>query len=128
MSKVALVARLLLGLIFFVFGLNGFLDFLPPPEPNERAGALFGALADSGLINLVKTVEVATGAMLLAGFAVPLALILLAPVVVVIFYFHTVLDPAGLPIAALVLVLNVFLGWAYRGSYSGVLDRSAKPG
>ncbi len=128
MAKVVLIARLVLGLIFFVFGLNGFFNFLPPPEVNERAGAFFGALAESGLINLVKVVEVGTGAMLLAGFTVPLALILLAPVVVVIFYFHTVLDPAGLPIAALTLILTVFLGWAYRGSYTGVLNRSAKPG
>jgi hypothetical protein len=67
------------------------------------------------------------GIFLLAGILVPLALTLLAPVVVNIVLFHVFLDPAGMPIAILVLVLEVFLAWGYRDSFKGVLDLRAKP-
>lgn len=128
MQKVVLVARLLLGLIFTVFGLNGFFNFLPPPEVNEAGGAFLGALAATGyMFPVIKLVETVGGILLLAGVFVPLALVLLAPIVVNIVLFHVVLDTAGLPIAILVLVLEVFLAWGYRGSFRGVLAMKAQP-
>jgi uncharacterized membrane protein YphA (DoxX/SURF4 family) len=131
MAKLVLVLRILLGLIFTVFGLNGFLNFLPPPEGMpEAAGAFFGALAATGyMLPLIKGVEVVGGILLLLGRYVPLALILLGPVAVNILLFHLFLapDPAAGFIGYLSFVLWAFLCWAYRGSASGILAASAKP-
>lgn len=129
MSKVALVARILLGLIFFVFGLNGFLDFLPPPEVAEGAPqAYMGGLAATGyFFPVLKLTELVSGAMLLTGLWVPLALILLSPIVVQIALFHFLLDPAGTVMAIVLVALQIFVAWTYRDSFRGVLERSAKP-
>ena len=79
-SKATLVARILLGLVFFVFGLNGLIGFMQEPEMTQEAGAFMTALVDTGyMMYLIKIVEIACGAMLLTGFFVPLALVLLAP-------------------------------------------------
>ena len=124
------VARYLLGVVFFVFGLNGFLGFIPQPPPVPAAGALLGAFVESGyLMTLVKLTEVAVGVLLLAGRFVPLALLALLPVTVNIFLFHLFLDPAlpGMGIAALVLGLNAFLIWAYRAHYAPLKEATAVP-
>ena len=97
-------ARLFLGLVFTVFGLNFFLHFLPMPAPPPQAGAFEGALFASGyLFPLLKVTEVVTGLLLLGGLLVPLALALLAPVIVNIVAFHLFLAPAGLPIPLAIL-------------------------
>ena len=128
MQKAVLGARIVLGLIFFVFGLNYFGKFLPLPELSEPAGAFMGALAASGyMFPLVKITEIVGGLMLLVGMYVPLALILLAPIVVNIFLFHLFLDPAGMAISVLLVALEGFLAWAYCDSYSGVLKAKATP-
>ena len=127
MSKAVLIARILLGLIFVVFGANYFLHFIPI-QPSESAGAFMGALTDTGYMwPAIKLTEIVGGAMLLGGFGVPLALVLLAPIIVNIVLLHVFLDTAGLPVAILVLVLEVFLARAYWGSFKGVLNMSAKP-
>ena len=128
MQKAVLGARIVLGLIFTVFGLNGFFQFLPLPELSEKAGAFMGALAATGyMFPLIKLTEVLGGVMLLAGRFVPLGLTLLAPVVVNILLFHLVLDPAGMIMTVVIVVLQIFLAWAYRGSFAGVLNAGAKP-
>jgi uncharacterized membrane protein YphA (DoxX/SURF4 family) len=128
MQHIVTGARVLLGLIFFVFGLNGFLQFMPTPEMNEAASSFMGALLATGYLMMVeKAVEVVAGLMLLTGKFVPLALVLLAPLSVNILLFHLFLDMGGLPIAIVVVLLNVFLAWAYRDSYRGVLRANAKP-
>ncbi len=86
------------------------------------------ALMDTGyMFTVIKTVEVVSGVLLLVGIFVPLALVLLAPVIVNIVLLHLMLDPANLPLALLILVLELFLAWSYRDSFSGVLKRRAKP-
>ena len=130
MSKLPLVARLLLGLIFTVFGLNGFLNFLPVPEMPEAGSNFIGALVASGyLMTLVKLVEVVGGVLLLIGRFVPLALTVLAPIVVNIFLFHLFLAPgaAGMAMPVLLLALEIYLAYAYRKSFRGVLDAGAQP-
>jgi uncharacterized membrane protein YphA (DoxX/SURF4 family) len=115
-------ARLFLGLVFTVFGLNFFLHFLPMPAPPPQAGAFEGALFASGyLFPLLKTVEVVTGLLLLGGLFVPLALTLLAPVVVNIVAFHLFLAPAGLPIPLAVLAAELYLAWTYRAAFAPML-------
>lgn len=121
-------ARVVLGLIFVVYGLNGFFGFMPMPEMNEEAAAFMGALAATGYFMVVeKAVEIVAGFMILTGRFLPLGLILLAPISVNIFLFHLFLDPGGLPVAILVVVLQGFLAWAYRDSFRDVLRADAKP-
>jgi uncharacterized membrane protein YphA (DoxX/SURF4 family) len=130
MGKAVLISRILLGLIFTVFGLNGFIQVIDPPPMPEAAGQFIGALAGTGyLLTLVKLVEVVCGVLLLAGRYVPLSLVLLGPVVVNILLFHLFLapDPAGGAGGYLSFVLWVFLCWAYRGSAAGLFAASAKP-
>ncbi len=121
-------ARVFLGLVFVVFGLNGFFHFIPTPEMAEAAGSLMGALVATGyFMMVVKLVEVLAGLMILTGRFLPLGLIILAPVSVQILLFHVFLDPKGLPMAIFIIVLQLFLAWAYRGSFSGVLEANPQP-
>jgi uncharacterized membrane protein YphA (DoxX/SURF4 family) len=115
-------ARLFLGLVFTVFGLNFFLHFMPtPPEPPKAlvfAGALFGS---GYLFPLLKSIEVAAGLLLLSGLFVPLALALLAPVIVNIIGFHLFLAPGGLPIPLALLAAEIYLAWTYRAAFAPML-------
>lgn len=127
-SKFPTVARIFLGLIFFVFGLNGFLQFIPQPPLAEPAGAFMGALAATGyMFPLIKGTEVVAGLLLLSGRFVPLALVLLAPVIVNIALFHVVLAPANMVMVVALLALETYLAWAYRDAFRGVLQANAQP-
>jgi putative oxidoreductase len=104
------IARILLGLIYFVFGLNGFLNFIPmqPDQVPPAALAFFGAMMATGyFIYALKATEVICGALLLSGFYVPLALVILAPITLQILLFHTFLTPGAgnlvMPIVMLAL-------------------------
>ena len=122
MSKLPMIARILLGLIFFVFGLNGFLNFLPTPPMPEAAGSFAGALAATGyMFPLIKLIEVIVGILLLANKFVPLALLLLAPITVNILLFHAVLAPAGLPLPIVILALHLYLARVYVSVYKPLL-------
>src|SRR5579885_3238408 len=105
--KVAVkIARILLGLIFFVFGLNGFLHFIPMQPMAGGAGAFLGALAATGyMFPILFAAQVVSGVLLLAGVCVPLALTILAPA------------PQGLPLAIIVVILELWLAWSYREKF-----------
>ena len=122
-------ARVLLGLVFFVFGLDGFLHFVPQPDPSTippGALAFGGALMGTGyMFPLIKGTETLVGALLLANRFVPLALVLLAPVVVNIVLFHAFLAPAGMAIPIVVVLLQVFLAWTHRRAYRPLLEARA---
>jgi hypothetical protein len=123
MKIAVLSARILLGTIFLVFGLNGFLHFLPQPAMPDAAIAFFGALAASGyMIPLLFATQVVGGALLLARL-VPLALVVLAPVILDIGLFHVFLAPDGLPLAIVVSLLASFLAWVYRDAYRPLFVR-----
>jgi uncharacterized membrane protein YphA (DoxX/SURF4 family) len=122
-------ARLLLGSIFFVFGLNGFLGFLPQPPVTPEGGAFLGALAATGyMFPLIKGTEVLAGALLLSGQFVPLALVLLSPIVVNIFAFHALLSP-GLALPSVIATLLAYLAYTRREAYAALFDRpvAARP-
>ncbi len=123
-AKIDMAAQALLGLVFFVFGLNGFFEFLPMPEMGETAGTFFGGLAATGyFLPVLKIVETGCGLLLLLRLFSPLALVVLAPVIVQILLFHVFLDPAGLPMAVVITLLAVYLGLGvYRNSFIGVLQ------
>jgi uncharacterized membrane protein YphA (DoxX/SURF4 family) len=127
MRIVLIVARILLGLVFLIFGLNGLLHFMPnPPEP-PPAGAFFGALAGTGyMLALIFGTQIIGGALLVLGVEVPFALVILAPVIVNIVAFHLFLAPAGLPVAIVVATLEVILAWHYRAAFAPLFGPASR--
>ena len=128
-SKLYTAGRLTLGLIFFVFGLNGFLHFIPQPPPTGPGLAFAGGLMAVGyFFPLLKGIEVAVSLLLLSNRFVPLALAVLAPIVVNILAFHLFVAPAGLPLALLILALEIGLARANRAVFAPMLQaRTAVP-
>lgn len=120
MKIAVIIARVLLGLEFVVFGSNAFLHFMPmPPIPGD-AGIFLRILFTSHYVVAVALLQVAGGALLLAGRFVPLGLVLLGPIIVNILLFHLLLLPSGLPMAIIVVLLESFLIWAYRSAFAGL--------
>src|SRR5216684_5128936 len=105
MKTIAAIARYLAGAIFLVFGLNGFLHFIPLPPPSGVAGQFMGALFVSHYLTLIFALQVIGAVLLLANRYVPLALAVLAPVIVNILSFHVFMAPSGLPFALFVTAL-----------------------
>jgi len=128
--KVAVtVARILLGLVFFVFGLNGFLHFMPNPPPTPPAADFFGALIRTGyMFALIFGAQVLGGALLLLNLAVPFGLVILAPVIVNILGFHIYLSPvpAQLALAFVVALLEAFLAWHYWEKFGPLFSSSPR--
>ena len=122
MRIAGLIARYLLGLIFVVFGANGFLHFIPMPPPAGVAGQFMGALFVSHVLVVVFLLELAGGILLLVGRYVPLALVLLGPVIVNIVLFHVFMAPSGLPLAAVVVVLWGLTAWTVRSAFAGIFQ------
>jgi uncharacterized membrane protein YphA (DoxX/SURF4 family) len=121
------VARVLLGLIFFVFGLNGFLHFLPLPPMEGRAAEFMGGLAAAGyFFPMLKATEVVVGLSLLTNRFVPLALVVLAPITVNIVAFHS-LAPAGLPMAVLIVGLHLAVAWHHGAAFGPLLSARFQP-
>jgi uncharacterized membrane protein YphA (DoxX/SURF4 family) len=119
-----LVARFLLGAVFFVFGLNGFLNFIPPPAEGVPEGAMkLGiAMAESGyLLQFIKGTEVLCGLLLLCNRFVPLALVVLAPIVLNILAFHLFLAADGTGLSIVILALQLYLAWVYRQAFAPLL-------
>jgi uncharacterized membrane protein YphA (DoxX/SURF4 family) len=120
MKIAALISRLLLGLIFVVFGSNMFLHFIPMPPPSGLAGQFFGALFQSGYIYAVGALQVIGGLLLLIGRFVPVGLVLLGPVIVNILLFHVTMAPQGLPLAIVVAVLFLVVFAWNRPAFAGI--------
>jgi len=123
---VTLIARILLGLISLVFGLNGFLNFLNMgPMPSGLAGQFIGALALSHYYWVVAALQIVGGALLLANRFVPFALVLLGPVIVNIICYHVFLNPSGAEPAAVVTVLWLIVFYSNRQHFSGIFVQHA---
>jgi uncharacterized membrane protein YphA (DoxX/SURF4 family) len=124
MKYVIIIARVLLGLVFVVFGLNTFLHFMGPmPEIPGQAGAFITALASSGYIYVIGFLQVVGGLCLLLGARfVPLGLTLLGPVLVNIVLFHVFLAPDGIWMALVLSALALFLLWIYRFKFPAIFQ------
>jgi putative oxidoreductase len=122
------IVRYLLGGGFLLFGLNGFLHFLPQPPAPAAAASFAGALFATGyMFPLIKGTEVLAGLLLVSNRWVPLALTLLAPLLVNILAFHLFLAPAGLAIPIVFLVAELYLAWSYRDAYAPMLRSRVEP-
>ena len=124
MKIAVLIARVLLGLIFIVFGLNFFFhfSFMPSPAPmSEKAKAFSGGLYGSGyFFQYMKVIEILSGLAILVNRYTAFFLLILFPVSVNIFLFHAILLPTGLPVAVPIILLHLFLGFAYRKYYASI--------
>lgn len=125
-------ARVLLGLLFLGSGLGGLLTSPPPmtapPMPEGLVALVEGMVKSGYLLKLLKITETGVGLLLLANRFVPLALTILAPVVLNIVAFHVFLMPKGLPIAAAILALHLYLAWSYRSAFAPMLAARNAPG
>jgi len=114
------ILRILLGLVFFVMGLNVFLNFHRGPLPSGLAGQFLSALIESHFVLFVGAVQVAGGALLLVNRYVPLGLTLLGPVIVNILLYHLLMDHPGLPVAILIAIFWGVLFFRHRQHFSGL--------
>jgi hypothetical protein len=121
MKIATIIARLLLGLVFTVFGSNTFLHFIPMPPMSGPGGDFITAMLTTHYVYVVGFCQVAGGLILLIGRYVPLGLTLLGPVIVNILTYHICMDPKGLPMALIVAVLALFLLWRYRANFAGLV-------
>ncbi|HEY3615917.1 MAG TPA: hypothetical protein VGK96_03830, partial [Candidatus Sulfotelmatobacter sp.] len=114
MKIASTAARYLLGSIFLVFGLNGFLHFIPAPPPAGVAGQFFTALYLSHYLVVIFLLQLGPAILLLLNRYVPLALTLLGPIVVNIVLFHLLMAPSGLPMAFVVTILWILTAVSVR--------------
>lgn len=122
MKTASTIARYLAGGIFLVFGLNGFLHFIPLPPPSGVAGQFMGALFVSHYLTLIFALQVIGAVLLLANRYVPLALAILAPVIVNILSFHALMAPRGLPLALFVTVLWALVFVHVRSAFAALFQ------
>lgn len=123
MKYAIIIVRVLLGLVFAIFGSNAFLHFIPVPAIQGDAGAFMGALFHSGYIYPIAALQVLGGLLLLLGGRfVALGLTLLGPIIVNIDLYHIFLDRSGLAIAAMVSILALFLLWVYRSKFPAIFQ------
>jgi putative oxidoreductase len=115
-------ARYLAGVIFLVFGLNGFLNFIPFPPPGGIAGQFMGALYASHYLWVIFAFQVIAAILLLVNRYVPLAVAVLAPVIVNILVFHALMAPSGLPLALFVAVLWAVIFVDVRPAFAGLFQ------
>ena len=127
MKIAVLVARILLGLVFVFFGLNMILQFLPSPPLQGDLAAMTRLMFTHKWIAFYGFMEAASGLMLLLGRFVPLALTVLAGILVNIMLFHITMNPSGIGPGFIAGLLEVFLVYAYRDSFAGIFSANARP-
>jgi len=122
MRIASVIARYLAGVIFLVMGLNGFLNFIPLPPPGGTAGQFMGALYVSRYLWVIFAFQVIAGVLLLVNRYIPLAVAILAPVLVNILTFHALMAPSGLPLALFVALLWIVIFVEVRPAFSGLFQ------
>ncbi len=126
MKTAVLISRYLLGLMFTVFGLNGFLHFIPQPPPSGLAAQFLGAMAQSNYFVVIFLLQLAGGILLLTNRFVPLALVLLGPIVVNVLLYHLFMAPAGLPIALVTVILWFLVFSGVRNAFAKIFEARAE--
>ncbi len=125
MKIVSMIARILLGLAFLVFGMNHYLNFLPMgPMPAGAAGQFMGVLVSTKYINVVALFEVVPAIFFLFNRFVPLGLALVAPVLFNILLFLALMEPSNLPVPLVLTVLWFLVFYPLRSSFAGLAQRT----
>ncbi len=129
MKHLPTISRYVMALILIVFGANKLVPFLPNPELSQEAFTFLGAIMETGyLFKFIGLVEVITGLLLAFNRFVPVALIVIAPISINIVLFHAFLDtPTVLGPGLLLLILNIYLLFAYKKYYDPMLVSTAEP-
>jgi putative oxidoreductase len=127
MRTASVIARYLAGVIFLAMGLNGFLNFISFPPPGGIAAQFMGALYASHYLWVIFAFQVVAGVLLLVNRYVPLAVAVLAPVIVNILTFHALMAPSGLPLALLVAVLWAVIFISVRPAFAGLFQARLQP-
>jgi putative oxidoreductase len=128
MKIAVVIARILLGIPFLVFGLNYFFHFLPMPPPPGDAGVLMGILYAHGWLVFHGVLYVIAGLLLIVGRYVPVALVILGPILVNILLFHVTLAPSGFAPGVICALLELFLIWAYWPAFRGIFTEKVVVG
>ena len=129
MKIAATIARCLLALVFIVFGLNGFLHFIPqPPPPSELAQQYFTVMFTSHYLVFVFALQLIAGVLFLFRQTVPLALIIAGPLIVNILLFHGLMDPGGIVPGLVITVLWFVIFWHFRAAFYGIFFPEAQSG
>jgi putative oxidoreductase len=122
-NKLALAARFVLGLIFFVFGLNGFLQFIPqPPPPEDVKAFMTGMMSAPYFFPVLKGTEVICGLLLLSGRFQSLALVILAPIALQITLFHSTFAREGLPMAIFIDIAGIYLAKTRWSTFKSLFE------
>jgi len=116
------ISRFLLGLIFLVFGLNGFLHFIPMPPPSGVAGQFLGSMFVTKYLLFVFAIQLIGGVLLLINRYVPIALTILGPIIVNILLFHGLMNPEGLRLALFVTILWAVVFASVRSAFAGIFE------
>ena len=125
MKIASLIARILLGLIFLIFGLNNFLHFIPNPPVPALAGQFLGAMFVSHYLHVVAFLQIIGALLLLSNRYVPLAVVVLGPIVFNIVAFHVLLAPGGLPVALVTALLYIIVFFSVRSAFAGIFLQKA---
>ena len=124
MKIAAVICRVLLGLMFVIFGLNGFLRFIPqPPPPPGVASQYMGAMLASHYLVPVFALQLVSGVLLLTNRYVPLAVTLLGPVIVNILLYHGLMDLKGIPPGVIVTILWLVVAYSVRSAFAGIFQQ-----
>ena len=128
MKTSTIISRVVLGLIYLIFGLDYFLHFIPyqPAHTGAAAALKNGLMAAGYLYPMMKWIQIIGGISLLINRYAPFSAVVLFPISLNVFLFHTILAPSGWFMGVLLLFPNLFLGYAYRLHYSGLLVRKAE--
>lgn len=126
MKIALLIARILLGLMFLIFGLNIYLNFIPMQPPGGDAGTLLGIMFKYGWFTFFGVLYVVGGILLLVGRFVPIGLVLLGPIIVIILLFHLTFDPHGIGPGLVAAALEIFLIYGYKPHFRHVFHPQLK--
>ena len=125
MKIAVLIARILMGLIFLIFGLNKFLNFIPAQMPPGTAGQFAGILFSTHYLWIIAIIEIVCGVLFLLNRYVALALTLVGPVLVNILIFHTLMQPSGLPVGLVVAICWFTVFYFHRAAFAGIFAQNA---
>jgi len=123
MKIAVMIIRVLMGLLFLFASLTFFLNLIPPPELTGATKTFMEGLDAVGyLLPLVKAIELLCAIAFITGRYIPLAVVLISPIIVNIFLFHTLIDQAGFAVGLFLVLANGFLAYAYWNKFRPILE------